>query len=140
MISFSIFVFVKQKTAYEMRISDWSSDVCSSDLSLKICSPMPPGQDVWIFQVVVWPLAVPMNGAPILSATPSMAAAPPAVIEALRKRRRPPGAPPAEPRWLRLALRIIFLPMCAALRGVRFYSLISLHLRSEEHPSELQSL
>src|SRR3546814_18768968 len=26
------FFFVKQKTAYEMRISDWSSDVCSSDL------------------------------------------------------------------------------------------------------------
>src|SRR3546814_3145706 len=26
------FLFVKQKTAYEMRISDWSSDVCSSDL------------------------------------------------------------------------------------------------------------
>src|SRR3546814_6475497 len=26
--------FFKQKTAYEMRISDWSSDVCSSDLSL----------------------------------------------------------------------------------------------------------
>src|SRR3546814_13547028 len=29
--------FFKQKTAYEMRISDWSSDVCSSDLSV---SPM----------------------------------------------------------------------------------------------------
>src|SRR3546814_8423462 len=29
----SIIVFFKQKTAYEMRISDWSSDVCSSDLS-----------------------------------------------------------------------------------------------------------
>src|SRR3546814_8478600 len=28
------FFFVKQKTAYEMRISDWSSDVCSSDLSV----------------------------------------------------------------------------------------------------------
>src|SRR3546814_17076410 len=28
------FVFFKQKTAYEMRISDWSSDVCSSDLSI----------------------------------------------------------------------------------------------------------
>src|SRR3546814_4502791 len=27
-------VFFKQKTAYEMRISDWSSDVCSSDLDL----------------------------------------------------------------------------------------------------------
>src|SRR3546814_17071218 len=26
------FFFLKQKTAYEMRISDWSSDVCSSDL------------------------------------------------------------------------------------------------------------
>src|SRR3546814_6220263 len=29
---FLIFFFFKQKTAYEMRISDWSSDVCSSDL------------------------------------------------------------------------------------------------------------
>src|SRR3546814_16438427 len=27
-----IFFFFKQKTAYELRISDWSSDVCSSDL------------------------------------------------------------------------------------------------------------
>src|SRR3546814_7609070 len=29
-----VFFFFKQKTAYEMRISDWSSDVCSSDLHL----------------------------------------------------------------------------------------------------------
>src|SRR3546814_17817829 len=28
----NLFFFFKQKTAYEMRISDWSSDVCSSDL------------------------------------------------------------------------------------------------------------
>src|SRR3546814_1352825 len=28
------FFFFKQKTAYEMRISDWSSDVCSSDLGI----------------------------------------------------------------------------------------------------------
>src|SRR3546814_5288447 len=28
----AFFFFFKQKTAYEMRISDWSSDVCSSDL------------------------------------------------------------------------------------------------------------
>src|SRR3546814_1969190 len=28
-----VFFFFKQKTAYELRISDWSSDVCSSDLS-----------------------------------------------------------------------------------------------------------
>src|SRR3546814_5006273 len=30
---FVFFFFFKQKTAYEMRISDWSSDVCSSDLA-----------------------------------------------------------------------------------------------------------
>src|SRR3546814_8768177 len=29
---YCFFFFFKQKTAYEMRISDWSSDVCSSDL------------------------------------------------------------------------------------------------------------
>src|SRR3546814_10482327 len=31
-IQSSVIFFVKQKTAYELRISDWSSDVCSSDL------------------------------------------------------------------------------------------------------------
>src|SRR3546814_11226142 len=32
MLSYIMFFFFKQKTAYERRISDWSSDVCSSDL------------------------------------------------------------------------------------------------------------
>src|SRR3546814_13375360 len=36
MCFFWCFFFFKQKTAYEMRISDWSSDVCSSDLSGRI--------------------------------------------------------------------------------------------------------
>src|SRR3546814_1335173 len=36
------FFFFKQKTAYEMRISDWSSDVCSSDLA---ASPIAPISD-----------------------------------------------------------------------------------------------
>src|SRR3546814_1561951 len=36
---FASFFFFKQKTAYEVRISDWSSDVCSSDL------PDPSGRD-----------------------------------------------------------------------------------------------
>src|SRR3546814_3721775 len=31
-VHYIVFFFFKQKTAYEMRISDWSSDVCSSDL------------------------------------------------------------------------------------------------------------
>src|SRR3546814_10744515 len=38
LLCFSIFFF-KQKTAYEMRISDWSSDVCSSDL--QVCQKSP---------------------------------------------------------------------------------------------------
>src|SRR3546814_4884476 len=34
-----LFFFFKQKTAYEMRISDWSSDVCSSDLPARLLMP-----------------------------------------------------------------------------------------------------
>src|SRR3546814_1852590 len=58
---FLFFFFFKQKTAYEMRISDWSSDVCSSDLvparpvrlpilrvgqgtDLRPCDPAPAGR------------------------------------------------------------------------------------------------
>src|SRR3546814_15122992 len=37
-----MFFFFKQKTAYEMRISDWSSDVCSSDLNAPIGSQIVP--------------------------------------------------------------------------------------------------
>src|SRR3546814_10347047 len=40
------FVFFKQKTAYEMRISDWSSDVCSSDLR-ESASLTPTGASAW---------------------------------------------------------------------------------------------
>src|SRR3546814_5434715 len=42
--------FVKQKTAYEMRISDWSADVCSSDLGTRIMGQLdnrPDGVDVY---------------------------------------------------------------------------------------------
>src|SRR3546814_18671811 len=38
----SYFVFFKQKTAYELRISDWSSDVCSSDLPIAAARPVLP--------------------------------------------------------------------------------------------------
>src|SRR3546814_15698535 len=38
MCFFALFFFFKQKTAYEMRISDWSSDVCSSDLGFTLPS------------------------------------------------------------------------------------------------------
>src|SRR3546814_8939172 len=39
-----LFFFFKQKTAYEMRISDWSSDVCSSDLTPSLRAPQPAAQ------------------------------------------------------------------------------------------------
>src|SRR3546814_7393183 len=38
-----LFFFFKQKTAYELRISDWSSDVCSSDLSPAFRRMIAPG-------------------------------------------------------------------------------------------------
>src|SRR3546814_5930836 len=49
---FLAFFFFKQKTAYEMRISDWSSDVCSSDLPqvarvLHPALPSCPGHELW---------------------------------------------------------------------------------------------
>src|SRR3546814_2626016 len=40
------FLFFKQKTAYEMRISDWSSDVCSSDLLPQLIAAAGPGGEV----------------------------------------------------------------------------------------------
>src|SRR3546814_5132075 len=43
------FFFFKQKTAYEMRISDWSSDVCSSDL---------PASDLYSLGAVMFQLLV----------------------------------------------------------------------------------
>src|SRR3546814_8601090 len=41
-----VFFFFKQKTAYEMRISDWSSDVCSSDLCNPEVQHVKPVQDL----------------------------------------------------------------------------------------------
>src|SRR3546814_6961484 len=43
MFMFILFFFFKQKTAYEMRISDWSSDVCSSDLISAAATPFRAG-------------------------------------------------------------------------------------------------
>src|SRR3546814_1635987 len=47
--SLTFFFFFKQKTAYEMRISDWSSDVCSSDLAIVVgdLNVAPLENDVW---------------------------------------------------------------------------------------------
>src|SRR3546814_4286146 len=52
----SVFFFFKQKTAYEMRISDWSSDVCSSDLRHG------PAMAIWGMGTVLGPIIGPALG------------------------------------------------------------------------------
>src|SRR3546814_6105729 len=54
-----IYFFFKQKTAYEMRISDWSSDVCSSDLRKGLQGRAHPN-----LQVVLYPCSHIIAGAP----------------------------------------------------------------------------
>src|SRR3546814_10344165 len=44
---FVVFFFFKQKTAYEVRISDWSSDVCSSDLRQRLGPSAGNYDDAW---------------------------------------------------------------------------------------------
>src|SRR3546814_4333367 len=55
----NLLFFFKQKTAYEVRISDWSSDVCSSDLTLKWCQDKlkVPAVDHWWQTETGWPIA-----------------------------------------------------------------------------------
>src|SRR3546814_19120332 len=74
-----LFFFFKQKTAYEMRISDWSSDVCSSDL-YKIAdsrpgAPRPPEEPMFaktaafpLFATPVWGFDLPADRAAAVNA------------------------------------------------------------------------
>src|SRR3546814_6798533 len=50
--------FFKQKTAYEMRISDWSSDVCSSDLTIVMAAIMATVVSVIARAVPVIPITI----------------------------------------------------------------------------------
>src|SRR3546814_10491928 len=64
MCCFFVFFF-KQKTAYEMRISDWSSDVCSSDLQFFAAQAVWPGMkargggSIINFGSISWHLGLP---------------------------------------------------------------------------------
>src|SRR3546814_4652516 len=129
-----MFFFFKQKTAYEMRISDWSSDVCSSDLiadsqrtvaamcrtlaacSLALPAACPGSRDLQDCG------AVRRAGCFVLRAHPRPSTSP--------SRDRPPlraGVP-----WLPQGVSP-WIPKPSAHRCRR-------SLRSEEHTSELQSL
>src|SRR3546814_9548525 len=41
-----VVVFFREKAAYELRISDWSTDVCSSDLFAPVCHKIPSRRDI----------------------------------------------------------------------------------------------
>src|SRR3546814_2007266 len=56
-----MFVF-KQKTAYEVRISDWSSDVCSSDLSAERIKDLGNFAGIRTNQLVGYGIVVGLNG------------------------------------------------------------------------------
>src|SRR3546814_2948461 len=104
--------FFQQKTAYEMRMRDWSSDVCSSDL------------------VIVEICPVRHKQAPDLVAVPAADALAPNAIGASRNGKAVYVGVPA------LQNEVIELEIRGVDRTVHPVA----HERSEEHTSELQSL
>src|SRR3546814_18950769 len=62
MVGVFVFFFFKQKTAYEMRISDWSSDVCSSDLLAPIAIASALLLVIWVVFLNAFPQVGPRVG------------------------------------------------------------------------------
>src|SRR3546814_6654746 len=128
----SWFFFFKQKTAYEMRISDWSSDVCSSDLeaiskrprSSRTCVPTCACSTQTA--AACWPSRATWTKCARASVHGREMRSPPA----LRKDWRRAGR-----RNFRLNRSRNPYPAPAACRRTRRST-----IRSEEHTSELQSL
>src|SRR3546814_2621083 len=120
---YSFFFFFKQKTAYEMRISDWSSDVCSSDLDFGVNVSLGRrnpdfGNVVSVMGSVTLPIFAGRRQEPRIAAAEAQAAA------ALAERAD--------------ALRELEAQFEADLAAWR--SAARQWQRSEEHTSELQSL
>src|SRR3546814_7028759 len=97
-----IFFFFKQKTAYEMRISDWSSDVCSSDLNLFSESAI---HSCW--ERLRFTRSLVETVTSLTPSSPSFSLAPPLKIQK-EDRMRPPPATPA--RSSRCFLRTASFP------------------------------
>src|SRR3546814_8927086 len=79
------FFFFKQKTAYEMRISDWSSDVCSSDLATPPDMPAAKLRPVEPSTTTVPPVMYSQPWSPVPSTT--------AMAPELRTAKRSPATP-----------------------------------------------
>src|SRR3546814_1218475 len=115
--------FFKQKTAYEMRISDWSSDVCSSDLTGSTTRKA----------VKIARHAIPVRG---LGVQPTLLIGSPVPV---RQSNNPATAPMAiRPIW---AAGTATMSISAAdTIPIAILGTSGVSLRSEEHTSELQSL
>src|SRR3546814_3504815 len=131
--------FFKQKTAYEMRISDWSSDVCSSDLAGQRCaSGAQPFNRIGCGHA-------PSRQLPVDQLRGKRRALPPQRADPERGQGDAEGKTTAAPPSCRTSLRF---PECHCrlklLRRRRFpIKLVKAQdparkLRSEEHTSELQ--
>src|SRR3546814_4175973 len=121
-----MFCFFKQKTAYEMRISDWSSDVCSSDLTSLL--------------IELGTEELPVKALPGLAQALFEG-----VVDALGKRgiavERGEAKPLYSPRRLAVLLPSVAVEQPEQASEVLGpYLNIALDARSEEHTSELQSL
>src|SRR3546814_9517088 len=126
------FFFFKQKTAYEMRISDWSSDVCSSDLV------------TWSTNLIV---ALAERGAIMLlcgsNHAPVAVCLPLDGHHAQNGRIRAQweaGKPLAKQLWRRIIVAKIRWQAAVLEANGQSASAFDLLARSEEHTSELQSL
>src|SRR3546814_2179340 len=122
------FFFFKQKTAYEMRISDWSSDVCSSDLG-QVKKLEASGIETMA--------ALARHDGPVRGV--ASATAEKLVGQARLQHARKTGEPAFELRPAQPGKGFDLLPRPQA--GDLFYDIEGdPHYRSEENTSELQSL
>src|SRR3546814_3107878 len=129
------FCFCKQKTAYEMRISDWSSDVCSSDLPPQVLAADRVDADAgFVQQQHPWPRHQRAGQAELLLHAARQLA------RQARGERRQPGELEQLGEQFSMAFGIH-----AAQPGIQAHVLHDRKVliqaeRSEEHTSELQSL
>src|SRR3546814_3761036 len=119
-----MFFFFKQKTAYEMRMSDWSSDVCSSDL-VSVLQPSDTGWSQSFTTLNDQSAKVPVWWAFMHALSRGLTSASVAAI--------PCGT---ELRQIRMEIDATRIDDPVLAQEVSDFS----HDRSEEHTSELQSL
>src|SRR3546814_8568550 len=137
-----MFFFFKQKTAYEMRISDWSSDVCSSDLgdgpAAAVALGQQRGQDVHLVVVGDRDHRVRGGGVGLLQdlGVERVAVDHHGALQRLRHHLRPPLVDLDE---LEVHVRVVLFHRMGQVEA-DVAAADDDDARSEEHTSELQSL